>query len=505
MKETEIKRIIDTAIDTAGWSLFRVIIPVFPELNIFSKQAERTTALGPIMIATAANMNWGWRAEVIDENNYKGPRDKEGLPDHRALQKDNPAIAVGFYCGLSSTIERVWKLAEFYQVEEGAFTIAGGWHAHYCPEETLVHNIDVVVHGDGEEVIGDILKIRKMGSSDVIPGISFWKNKEEIRHNSPKMLAVSNLNCLPYPDFGLVKYAKLGYYPISRIRGCSQGCEFCSVTMKARWASPEHLFKTVDWLVAIRKAKKFFMVDDRLEEDLDGTIKFFSRISEKYGNRLKFTVQTRLETAENKELIDVMRKAGVRVLCIGYESPIDEDLKAMRKGYDSSQMLKWTKVLRRSFWIHGMFIIGYPWKDNDSLISAREIFKRFKTFIRKVRLDTIQILLPTPLVGTVLRKRLKIEERIIPAPWSKYDGNFLLFKPENIDPEELQKIPMKLMRRFYDPLSFFRGCLRTIVLPVDYFIRGWRNWHWGWSKDWARYFSRRLVKKWMRKYKKYKI
>ena len=34
--------------------LFRLIIPTFPEVNIFSRVAEKTTALGPIMVATAA-------------------------------------------------------------------------------------------------------------------------------------------------------------------------------------------------------------------------------------------------------------------------------------------------------------------------------------------------------------------------------------------------------------------------------------------------------------------
>ena len=47
-------------------SLFRLIIPAFPEVNIFSRVAKKTTALGPIMVATAASKLWGWRVEVID-------------------------------------------------------------------------------------------------------------------------------------------------------------------------------------------------------------------------------------------------------------------------------------------------------------------------------------------------------------------------------------------------------------------------------------------------------
>ena len=126
--------------DRNKWPLIRFIIPAFPEVNIFTRQARRTTALGPVMVATAVNKVWGWRVEIIDENNYRrGPCDSRGLPNHLALQKENPAAVVAFYCGLSSTMERVWELAGFYHHNMVA-TIAGGWHAHYCPEEKLRNN-----------------------------------------------------------------------------------------------------------------------------------------------------------------------------------------------------------------------------------------------------------------------------------------------------------------------------------------------------------------------------
>jgi len=354
------------------WSLIRFIIPAFPEVNIFTRQAKITTALGPIMVATTANKLWGWRAEVIDENNYRGPRNRQGLVDHLILQKENPAQVVGFYCGLTSTMERVWELAKFYHQEKVA-TIAGGWHAHYCPEETLKNNIDVVVHGDGEIIIQQILEALQEKSPLVnIPGISCMENGQ-IKTNSPEMLEASDLNDLPYPDFGLLKYAKMKIYPIGRIRGCSMNCEFCSVKGKPRWATANYFFNLVKWLRETRKARHFFIVDDRLEEDLDGTIEFFKRISEKYGNRLVFTVQMRLEAAKNTKLLEVMREAGVRTVCIGYESPIDEDLMVMRKGYLVSHMLEWTKILRRYFCIHGMFIVGYPSKEKKDLVGAKEI------------------------------------------------------------------------------------------------------------------------------------
>jgi radical SAM superfamily enzyme YgiQ (UPF0313 family) len=488
-----------------GWSLIRFIIPVFPEVNIYTRIAGRTTSLGPIMAATAASKLWGWRVEVIDENNYAGPRDENGLPDHGKLQEENPASVAGFYCGLTSTMDRVFELAGFYH-GQGTVNIAGSWHTHYCPEEALNRNIDIVVHGDAEEAIRQILfSLQKEESVSDIPGISLLENSL-LKRNPPEMIEIANLGELPYPDFGLLKHAKkIKLYPIGRTRGCGMNCEFCSVKGKARWAGARHLFNAVSWLVETRGADYFFIVDDRLEENIEGTIEFFRLISEKYGNSLSFVVQIRLEAAKNIALIEAMKKAGVRIVCVGYESPIDEDLFAMRKGYNSKNMLEWTKILRRHFWVHGMFIFGYPHKKKISELSVDEMAKRFRKFIRKAKISSIQILHPGPGVGTDLRARLLKEGRIFPldvVPWSKYDGSYACFIPDNMTLAELQEMPIKIMGWYYNWINSLKILYRTVAFPFDYLIRGWYRWHHDWLSDITKYGGHRLLKRWRNTQKK---
>lgn len=477
----------------------RIIIPAFPEINIFTRQAKKTTALGPIIIATVINKLMGFRVEVIDENNYRGERGGDDLPDHSVLQKNDPAVVVGFYCGLTSTMERVWKLAEFYK-QQGVHTIAGAWHAHYCPEETLNNNIDVVIHGDAELVVNRVISALVSGCSlEEIPGVSF-KTDEGTKRNKPDMLEDKNIDDLPDLNFGLLRFAKIRTYPIGRIRGCSMGCEFCSVKGKPRYASADYLFNTVRWLVETRGARRFFIVDDRSEEDPKGTAEFFKKIADTYGNKLCFSVQIRLETAKNIPLLEIMKKGGVRYVCVGYESPIDEDLKAMNKRYLSSDMIGWTKILRRYFWVHGMFIVGYPPKEGQISIKPKEIVKIYKWFIRKAGIDSIQVLLPVPIVGTKLRERLG--DRVFPldlVPWRFYDGNYPCFKPDNMTLKELQWIGVKLMKGFYRRRSIIRIGLRTIVFPLDFFIRGWGVWRKGWERDIINFSGHILVRKWLKK------
>jgi len=500
--------------NTGEWPLIRLIAPAFPEVNIFTRYANKMTSFGLIMVATIASKVWGWRVEVIDENNYRGPRDKRGLPDHHVLQREKIASVVGFYCGLTSTMERVFELAEFYK-KQGATTLAGGWHVHYCPEEALSRNIDVVVHGDGEVVIRQILGALTGTLIADIPGISFWFIADipgisfleagQIKTNAPIMLEVSNLDELPYPDFGLLRYArKINYYPIGRIRGCGMNCEFCSVKGKPRWATAQHLFNTVSWLVETRKARYFFLVDDRLEQDVQSTIEFFRLVARKYGNRLRFTVQIRLEAAKNTELLEAMKAAGVRTVCVGYESPIDEDLKTMRKGYLSSHMIEWTKILRRYFWVHGMFIFGYPAKEGEESIrlGAQETARRFKRFISQAKIDSIQVMHAVPLVGTDLRARLEKQGRIFPLEfvrWSKYDGNYVCFMPDGMTLAEFQETPLRIMKWFYGPFGFLKVSLRTVAFPLDFLIRGWHRWRRGWWRDVVNYGGHLLIQRWHRK------
>jgi len=489
---------------------FRMIVPSFPELNIYSysKNAGSVVSLGAVIIATVVSKMLGWKAEIIDENNYSGPRDKDGFPDHKVLQEKDPADVVGFYCGLTSTMERVWKLAEFYKAA-GVKTIAGGWHASYCPEETLRHSIDVVVHGDGERTIQWVLpSLYGMSQIEKISGVSFLENDRMIT-NPQGIFSLEDLEASPIPDFGLLRFAKVKVYPINRGRGCGMHCEFCSVNRVPICASPQRLFETVKWLVETRKAKKFFIVDDRLEQDLPGTIEFFRMVTKEFGNRLHFFVQTRLGVAEDKEFLNIMRAAGVRTLFIGCESPIDEDLKDMQKGYNSKKMLEWVKILRRHFWVHGMFIFGYPPKQKKPGLSAKEMFLRFKRFIFKAGFDSIQILKPIPLVGTKFRERLESEGRVLPfdlAPWRKYDGNSVCFIPDNMSVADLQNFPMKLMNGFYSPVRSIWFLLRTILFPLDYFVRGWtsglrmgwfynwREWHKGWFRRWHKGWQKDLIK-----------
>ncbi|NOX97513.1 MAG: radical SAM protein [Nitrospirae bacterium] len=495
----------------------RIVVPAYPAFNIYSHIAKTMTALGPVCVASAVNEMQGWDVEVIDENNLcrYGPKSDFFGADHEFLQQERPVDVLGLYGGLTSTIPRLYEIARFYK-DKGIITIAGG--QHFIEDniaEALNSGIDYLVIGEGEETIKELLEALE-GKRDVnqVKGIAYLDNGRIIC--TPKRELLTDFDKLPSPDFSLVRYARITLYPVGRIRGCGMDCEFCTVKGKPRSASPERLLENISFLLETNDARHFFIVDDLFGQQRDETIRFCNMLrdyQESIGRRLDVTVQIRLDKAMDPELLSAMRQAGINSVAIGFESPIKEELKAMRKHVRPEDMISLARAYHKfGFLVHGMFIFGYPLKDGINFkMSANERIKRFKNFIKEAKLDTVQVLLPVPLPGTELRQRLEKQNRVYSTEdigWEYYDGNFPLFDPdEPLTAEEMQASMRKIMGKFYRFKYIFMVGLHIFSFPALVFFlhnikSGWRIWYRSWRNALVRFGGWIIMKGWTSQFKK---
>ncbi|MGB8225270.1 MAG: radical SAM protein [Sedimentisphaerales bacterium] len=499
---------------------YRIVIPAYPAFNIYSHIAKKTTALGPVCVASAANKMAKWDVEVIDENNLGrfGPVSESGGADHEFLQQQRPADVVGLYGGLTSTISRLYQLAKFYK-KMGIITIAGGQHfVEDNISEALSSGVDYVVIGEAEETITELLGAIENGrDTDEVKGIAYLKNGEIVFTEKREQLM--DFDKLPLPDFSLVRYANIKIYPVERIRGCGMDCEFCTVKGKPRYAEPERLLEHISLLVETRNAGKFFIVDDLFGQQRDETIRFCNLLAsyqKRIGRRLDITVQIRLDKARDTELLSAMRQAGVQTVAIGFESPIDIELKAMNKHMSSSEMVSMAKIFHRfGFLVHGMFIFGYPLKDGAGLdIPVEERVRCYKDFIVKAKIDTVQVMLPVPLPGTELRRRLARQNRIYHRQyigWEYYDGNFPLFEPDKpLTAEQVHTCAKKIMGRFYRFKYMFLIAVNIFSFPAMIFFfnnihLGWQKWYRPWRNSLIRFGGWITLKKWNIAFKRNKF
>lgn len=496
---------------------FRMIIPAYPAFNIYTRVAKLTTALGPLMIATIVSRMKHWDVEVIDENNCRrfGPKDDMGRTDHNTLQAIRRADVVGLYGGLSSTIPRLRELFHFYK-DKGVTVIAGGQHfVGDNIRDALEDGVDFVVIGEGDSTIQELLAVIREGREpDEVAGIAFLRNEQIVR--TRERAPVTDFDELPLPDFDLLRYARIKLYPVGWIRGCGMNCEFCTVKGRPRAAPAERVVEQIAALLESHNARHFFIVDDLFGHKREDTLRLCGMLADyqkAVGTRLDITVQIRLDRAKDKELLHAMCGAGISTVAVGFESPIAEELKAMDKRIRPEEMITMTRLYHKAgFLVHGMFIFGYPLPDGLRLsISQAERIRRFRTFIKKARLDTIQVLLPVPLPGTGLADRLAAQNRIFPhdcVGWEYYDGNFPLFLPDDpLTPKGMQSAIRKIMGRFYQFRSMFAIGFNVLTFPAIIFSLfnikiGWRKWYHPWRVNLLRFGGWIIIKRWTSDFKR---
>ncbi len=484
---------------------FRIIDSGFDPDNIYKYEADDTISLGPVMVATIAAKSIPWLdVDVISENNYrrcyKGPRTKDGLPDHLALQRQKPAQIVGISASITNAVPRALELIRLYRdmpedIRPKAI-IVGGWHAGDLPEEFLKAGADVVVHGEAEPIIAPLIEtLLDSKSLEKISGISYWSNNQIKRNpvfescyeGEPGRLIVpqEEMDLLPHPDFGLVRFAKIKWLPTYRVRGCSGRCRFCRVKSKPRWLSAERFVDQIQ--VNYSKGYRcFFNVDDRSEENWEDFLKALQLLVEWRKlyriRRIHIMTQDRLSLGEHPEILRLMRQAGIGTVAIGFESPIPEELWAMKKPIKPEKMVEWARAYRRAgILVHGMLIWLYPiaqgkpqpLNKKGEVMSVKERAAVFWKAMRAWGADTYQILFFTPIPGTEDWDDLEKEGRILhELGWKYWTGLHLVFRPDDgLDPIEALYYHKVLHFKFYAfrwlwPLSWLTIGLHWIRIIV---------------------------------------
>ncbi len=448
------------------------IIPQYPkhsQHNIYAK--IKMPPVGILSVISQINHHLHCKeVYAIDENNYNGPQDFLGLPDHSFLQARQPAQLALFYGGMSNSIPRMFSVARQYK-GFGAITIAGGSHVDALPLEALQSGIDIVVHGEGEETILELLGVLVADSGVLLnrTGLATVKGISFLDENGAYVFTgrrqpIGNLDALVDTDLTLVKFLKKRWraIPINRGRGCNWNCEFCVVNRQYGRYKSASVQKALRQVIKYSDLgyKDFFFTDDNFAQNPDEAIALCRAIGDykrKFQKKIDIIVQVRSEAAENDELLEAMLCAGVTMLAIGYESPINEELRAMRKGVTVEKLIARSRKLSNYFYLHGMFIFGYPARSDNreiSFFTIKQRAKYFKEFFKKSGIDTIQMLNAVPLPGSELRARLESENRLLPLSmvgWDKYDGLFLCYdpRPDGLDAYDLQNMPKILMKKRY--------------------------------------------------------
>jgi radical SAM superfamily enzyme YgiQ (UPF0313 family) len=319
----------------------------------------------------------------------------------------------------------------FLAKARGAKTMAFGTHITPIPRETMraFPALDFALVGEPDLTLRDLLDhlenrfdqrspeivkiiekhdpgykpaLREDGSLDMfgIKGIG-WRRGDEIILNMPRPF-IQDLDDMPIPMHELLpldKYRmpliKGPFTFIVTSRGCPAGCTYCikhvSYQYSVRLRSPKLLVEEMKQLKALG-IHNIHMYSDLFTVSRDQVMELCELMIQEKLN-IKWTSNSRVDYVD-EEMLQMMARAGSRLISWGIESGNEQILKHARKGAypdKAHRALTWAKKAGIMNW--GYFIIGLP---GETEATIRETID----FAKKLPLDIALFHVAAPYPGT---------------------------------------------------------------------------------------------------------
>jgi len=279
--------------------------------------------------------------------------------------------------------------------------LLGGPFVSAFPEYALaVPEIDVAVHGDGEEPTRALLDVLADGADPVdVPGV-LWRRDGEVVDNGPAE-PFKDLDALPLPDReGLPNdkyYTPSNAYGMTSTvmgsRGCPNRCVFCDVPHRFRARSPAHVVDELEECVNRYGIEEVHFIDDIFNISTQRVVAIAEEIL-----RRNVTIKWGFKAScrqVDREMLRIARRAGCFRLHYGVETHSNAGLEALQKDLTLDRIFEVFAMTREE----GLVSIAYMMIGCPHEASAEDI-RQVKPFIRKLDPDYVVYSLFTPYPDT---------------------------------------------------------------------------------------------------------
>ncbi len=163
--------------------------------------------------------------------------------------------------------------------------------------------------------------------------------------------------------------------------------------------------------------------------------------------RTRWSAQVRTDVARDPELLRLMADSGCHTLFIGFESINPRTLEEYNKQQGMEDIISCIREVRfYGIHIHGMFVLGAETDDVETIHETVD-------FAKGLGIDTVQIMILTPLPGTRLWDQMKSEDRIAldtyPEDWKYYTLTFPVARYKRLSLEDVIEEMISCDRCFY--------------------------------------------------------
>jgi radical SAM superfamily enzyme YgiQ (UPF0313 family) len=347
----------------------------------------------------------------------------QSFQDFEQMIYDEQPPVVAIYCTLM-TKQNVLRMVSFCKSQD-ITTILGGPEPPYYADEYLARGADVIVIGEGELTLEELLPhLAKHGLHrlEEIQGIAFLDVQGKVIRTAPRPF-IQDLDNQPWPDreaIDLQRYIDVwrehhGIGAISMVcaRGCPYTCKWCSHSVfgeSHRRRSPQNVAEELAYLVERYAPDQIWYVDDVFTINWRWLKQYRDELNSR-GLHVPFECISRADRM-NAEIVNVLAEMGCSRLWIGSESGSQRILDAMDRKTTVEAVQQMTHALRHKGIETGMFImLGYQGETREDIQATIE-------HLKKANPDVFLTTVAYPIKGT--RYYEEVQNNLIePGNWEE--------------------------------------------------------------------------------------
>jgi len=304
------------------------------------------------------------------------------------LLRQGPPSVVGVYANLMTrpNVVEILRVAK----EAGWQTIVGGPEPGAYISEYLTAGADVVVIGEGETTLEELvpaLKSQSFGTLQQIDGIAFRAPDGSVVRTKPRE-QIRDIDAQPWPareSIDLARYVAvwrehhgMGSVSIITARGCPYHCRWCSHEVFGkthRRRKPVSVADELEWLVNRYQPEMAWMADDVFTIHHGWLFQYAAELRRRK-LKVPFECISRADRL-NPQVAETLAEMGCSRVWIGSESGSQRILDAMERGVTVEQV-QTAVALCRSVGIQtGMFLMwGYEGEELTDILATIEHVKK---------------------------------------------------------------------------------------------------------------------------------
>jgi anaerobic magnesium-protoporphyrin IX monomethyl ester cyclase len=316
----------------------------------------------------------------------------------QTLLTSTPPAVLGVYANLMTrgSVLRIVRAAR----EAGWRTVVGGPEPGAYVEEYLAAGADVVVMGEGEATLEELLPVLRSGlleNLDRVRGVAFRGTEGRV-HRTPPRAQIADIDGQPWPSresVSIERYLETwrqhhgaGSVSLITARGCPYECRWCSHEVYGRThrrRKPVSVVDELEWLLNRYSPDLLWIADDVFTIH-QGWMEKFAAEMKRRNLRIPFECITRADRL-NPAVADLLAELDCFRIWIGSESGSQRILDAMARGVTIEQVERAVELCKSRGIETGMFLMwGY---EGEELIDIEATIQHVKKTDPDIFLTTV--------------------------------------------------------------------------------------------------------------------